>query len=126
MKTLVRRRGYWSQQDGAPCRCITANLNFLSDKFNGRLISRRRPFPWPTHSYDLSPLEYWLRNELESEKYVYISKQNNIQELKEVVEKYYSIRESIPIFLNIYFWLNMYIENKFNRVSSLQTSKSLA
>jgi hypothetical protein len=85
LKTIVSRREYWFQQDGAPCHCTTANVNFLSDKFNGRVISRRSPFPWPAHSPDLSPLDYWLWNELEQE--VVTKKPNDIQELRAVVEQ---------------------------------------
>lgn len=85
LKTIVNRREYWFQQDGAPSHCTTANVNFLSDKFNGRVISRRSPFPWPAHSPDLSPLDYWLWNQLEQD--VIIRKPNNIQELRDVVEQ---------------------------------------
>ena len=51
---------YWIQQDGAAPHCSTECLAFLSEKFPGRIISRRMEHFWPAHSPDLSPLDFWL------------------------------------------------------------------
>ena len=67
LRSKITRKQYWIQQDGAPCHCTSANLKFLESKFHERVISRRSSFPWPAHSPDLSPLNYWLWNQLEQE-----------------------------------------------------------
>ena len=63
--------------------CAKKCLDFLEEKFPGRVISRRTETPWPAHSPDLSPLDYWFWSALQS--VVYMKRPKNLQELKEVV-----------------------------------------
>ena len=63
-----------------PCQC-----EILEVQISGRVISRGTSFPWPAHSPDLSPLDYWLRNSLENS--VFDEKPSTIEELKDVVEQ---------------------------------------
>jgi len=47
-------------QDGATPHCSSASLEYFHRYFPGvRLISRRMDHPWPAHSPDLSPLDYF-------------------------------------------------------------------
>src|SRR6185437_11847807 len=50
----------WYQQDGAPPHTSRLALQMLRDNFGDQLISLKTPFPWPPHSPDLSPLDFWL------------------------------------------------------------------
>ena len=44
-------------QDGAPPHCANAPLEFLNEKFLGRVISRTKN-SWSAHSSDLNPLDF--------------------------------------------------------------------
>jgi inhibitor of nuclear factor kappa-B kinase subunit alpha len=79
------RQQYWFMQDGAPCHCTNNALRYLNDKFDNRVISRRSANPWPAHSPDLNPLDYWFWGYVESQ--VYIRRPRNIESLKRVVEE---------------------------------------
>ena len=46
----------WLQQDGATAHTSRANLAWLHERLEGRLISRRAAVAWPPHSPDLTPL----------------------------------------------------------------------
>ncbi|GFX40839.1 putative DD41D transposase [Trichonephila clavipes] len=50
----------WFQQDGATCHTARATINLLKDAFGDRLISRFGPVNWPPRSCDLTPLDYFL------------------------------------------------------------------
>ena len=72
--------------DGAPCHCTTTPcLQFLNDKFENRVTSRRSEFIWPAHSPDLNPLDYWFWGQVERE--VSSGSPESIESLKEVVER---------------------------------------
>ena len=55
-----RRRQFWFMQDGATSHTTNLNLNFLVEKFRGRVISRRAQEGhfWPPYSPDLNPLDF--------------------------------------------------------------------
>ena len=61
----AHNEGYFFQQDGAPPHCARACLDFLSEKFPDRVISRRTETPWPACSPDLSPLDFWFWGDME-------------------------------------------------------------
>ena len=42
---------YYFQQDGATPHCAKKCLDFLEEKFPGRVISRRTETPWPAHTH---------------------------------------------------------------------------
>ncbi|GFV31320.1 uncharacterized protein TNCV_285091 [Trichonephila clavipes] len=50
----------WFQQDGATYHIARATTDLLKDTFGDRLISRFGPVNWPSRSYDLTPLDYFL------------------------------------------------------------------
>ena len=77
------RENYYFQQDGATPHCANKCLDFLEEKFPGRVISRRAVTQWPAHSPDLSPLDYWFWSVMQSA--VYKMKPKDLQELQNVV-----------------------------------------
>ncbi|GFS62367.1 putative DD41D transposase [Trichonephila clavipes] len=50
----------WFQEDGETFHTARATIYLLKDTFGDRLISRFGPVNWPSRSYDLSPLDYFL------------------------------------------------------------------
>ena len=79
------RKKLWYQQDGAPSHCTNRALAFLNEKFKSRVISRRCSVPWPAHSPDLNPLDYWFWGSIESK--ICKERPANITELKFIIEK---------------------------------------
>ena len=45
-------------QDSAPPYCTNVVLEFLIEKFRGRVISRRTENSWPAHSPDFNSLDF--------------------------------------------------------------------
>jgi hypothetical protein len=52
-------QGYF-QQDGARIHTTWANLNFLMEFYDNRLISLNMPHEWPPRSCDLTPCDFFL------------------------------------------------------------------
>ena len=50
----------WFQQNGATCHTAEATLDVLRPVFENRIISLRADVVWPTLSWDLTPLDYYL------------------------------------------------------------------
>ena len=50
----------WFQQDGATAHTARSCMEWLKNRYSGKLISHRSEFPWPARSPDLSPLDYFL------------------------------------------------------------------
>lgn len=59
----------WFQQDGAPPHTSRLALEWLEDHFGPRVISRKTATPWPAHSPDLTPLDFYLWGYLKSQVY---------------------------------------------------------
>ena len=78
------RKGFWFQQDGARAHTAKACLDFLQQKFPGRVISDRLEFEWPPFSPNLNILDYWFWNE--AERAVLKKKPSTLDDLKIVVE----------------------------------------
>ena len=74
----------WFQQDGAPAH-MPARA-WLEQAFQGRVISRLTPIPWPSKSPDLSCLDYWFWGVAMQE--VRKSKPSTLAELKTTVESF--------------------------------------
>ena len=74
---------YYYQQDGATPHCTRDCLEFLKEKFNGRVISRGTENPWPAHSPDLSPLDYWFWGQMQ--QIVYEKKPVDLEDMKKIV-----------------------------------------
>ena len=77
-------RGVWFQQDGAPPH-MPARA-WLQEKFEGRVISRLTPIPWPAKSPDLSCLDFWFWGVAMAE--LQRNPPKTIDELKETVESF--------------------------------------
>jgi hypothetical protein len=74
--------GYF-QQDGATPHTTQANLQYLSDFFGDRVISRGTNTPWPPRSPDLTPLEFSVFGYLKNE--MYKRQMNNLNQLMEEI-----------------------------------------
>ena len=49
----------WMQQDGATSHTAGTSLEWMSNHFEDRFISRRSAISWPAHSPDLTPLDFF-------------------------------------------------------------------
>ena len=81
VKIKAIRKGYFLMQDGAPPPHYTnVALQFLKEKFRGRVINKRSEIIWPAHSPNMNPLDFWFWGYVESQP---ISKNpRNINEMK--------------------------------------------
>ena len=57
------------QQDGAPPHFDLTVRAYLDHTFPGRWIGRSGPLPWPPHSPDLTPGDFWLWGMLKERMY---------------------------------------------------------
>ena len=73
----------WLQQDGAPAHAATVTLEWLQERFGGRLISRGTPTRWPPRSPDLTPADFYLWGHVKERAYK--SEPRDIPELKAAV-----------------------------------------
>ncbi|GFV62755.1 DUF4817 domain-containing protein [Trichonephila clavipes] len=73
------------QQDGATCHTARATIDLLKDTFGDRLISRFGPVNWPPRSYDLTPLDYFLRSYVKS--LVYADKPQTLDHLEDNIRR---------------------------------------
>ena len=73
LRYSATRSSLWWMQDGAPPHCTNTALEFVTEKFRGRVISRRTENSWPAHSPDLTPLDFhfWAA----AQTWVYIENQ---------------------------------------------------
>ena len=86
VKSVATRNGLYFQQDGATPHTTNLVMEFLGEKFQGRVISRRADFEWPPKSPDLNPLDYWFWGHCEAE--VMRTMPVTLDELKEQVETF--------------------------------------
>ncbi|GFU57937.1 uncharacterized protein TNCV_353671 [Trichonephila clavipes] len=75
----------WFQQDGATCHTARATIDLLKDTLGDRLISRFGPVNWPPRSYDLTPLDYFLRGYVKS--LVYADKPQTLDHLEDNIRR---------------------------------------
>ena len=87
----VRSKELWFQQDGATAHTVQGVRDWLTDKFQERVISNKMDIKWPPKSPDMSPLDYWLWGACD--QHIKESKPNSIEELMEHVSDYV---KSIP------------------------------
>ena len=50
----------WYQQDGATPHTAKQTLEWIEERFRGKVISLKTDNPWPPHSPDLSPPHFFL------------------------------------------------------------------
>ncbi|GFW46474.1 putative LOC100569746 [Trichonephila clavipes] len=75
----------WFQQDGATCHTARATIDLLKDTFGDRLISHFGPVNWPSRSYDLTPLDYFLWGYIKS--LVYSDKPQTLDPLEDNIHR---------------------------------------
>ncbi|GFX42889.1 uncharacterized protein TNCV_5072531 [Trichonephila clavipes] len=86
----------WFQQDGATCHTARATIDLLKDTFGDRLISRFGPVNWPSRSFDLTPLDYFLWDYVKS--LVYADKPQTLDHLEDNIRRVIAdIRPQISI-----------------------------
>lgn len=51
---------YWFQEDGAPCHTTNQTMQFLQQKFSGRVVAKNANIDRPARSPDLNPLDFLL------------------------------------------------------------------
>ena len=71
-------------QDGATSHATDANINFLLEKFRGRVISRRSERLWPSYLPDINPLDFFVWGYFQAA--VQRIKPSNVEELRAAVE----------------------------------------
>ena len=79
-----RRSRQWFQQDGATPHTAKQTLEWIEEQFRGKVISVKTDNPWPQHSPDLSPPDFFLWGYLKDR--VYSSKLRSIAELKQNIK----------------------------------------
>lgn len=75
----------WFQQDGAPPHTSRIALIWLQDHLGGRVLSRKTENPWPAHSPDLTPLDFYLWGYLKSK--VYATAPKTLPDLKKAIRR---------------------------------------
>lgn len=75
----------WFQQDGAPPHVSRVALSWLEDHFGERVISLKTQTPWPPHSPDLTPLDFYLWGFIKSQ--VYRKSPKSLSELKNAIRQ---------------------------------------
>ena len=50
----------WFQQDGATCHTANVTIDRLRTVLENRIFSRNSDVNWPSRSYELTPLNYFL------------------------------------------------------------------
>ena len=74
---------FWFQQDGATPHTSNIAIEWLQKHFCGRVVSRKTEHPWPAHSPDLTPLDFYLWGYLKSR--VYQGSPKTLQDLKTAI-----------------------------------------
>ena len=86
VSALPNKNRLWLQQDGARAHTSNLSLEWIREKFGTRVISGNTAIPWPAHSPDKSPLDYFLWGNAEAE--IRRVKPEDLVELKEVVNDF--------------------------------------
>lgn len=74
----------WFQQDGAPAHNSVAVRNYLSQRFNDRVIATHSDVRWPPRSPDLTPLDFFLWGYVKNKVFGIVNYQD-VQELERAV-----------------------------------------
>ena len=75
-------------QDGAPAHTSRMAMDWLEDRFLGRLISNKSDFMWPPQSPDLNPLDFFLWGYMMEE--IHRAEPGSTVELKRLIRKFLS------------------------------------
>ena len=85
VKPRATRNRLYFMQDGASLHTTNQFMQFLEEKLQGRVISRKAEFEWPARSPDLHLLDYWFWGHCEAKV---LSQPTSLDDLKEVVETF--------------------------------------
>ncbi|GFV35671.1 transposable element Tc3 transposase [Trichonephila clavipes] len=113
IKTSLRLRELWFQQDGARCHTARATIDSLKDTLGDRLISRFGPVNWPPRSCDLTQLDYILWSYVKS--LVYVDKPQTLDHLEDNIRRV--IADILPQMLE------KVIENWTSRLDYIRASR---
>lgn len=86
VRHIATRNQLYFMQDGATCHTTKMNLDFLQEKFQGRVISNKTDIPWPPNSPDLNPLDFFFWGH--SMNHVFRIKPSTIEQLKLIVSDF--------------------------------------
>lgn len=86
VRNIASRKQVYFMQDGAKPHTTQMNLDYLKDKFQGRLISNKTAIIWPPNSPDLNPLDFWFWGY--SMSYVHRYQLSSLSELKSIVNEF--------------------------------------
>ena len=86
VRSRATRNRLYFMQDGASPHTTNQVMQFLEEKFQGRVISRKAEFEWPARSPDLNPLDFWFWGHCEAE--VLRTQPTSLDDLKEEVETF--------------------------------------
>ena len=73
-------------QDGAPAHTSRMALDWLQNRFPGRLISNKSEFTWPPRSPDLNPLDFFIWGYMKEE--IHRAQPGSIAEVKQLIENF--------------------------------------
>ena len=73
-------------QDGAPAHTSRMSMEWLENRFPGRLLSNKSEFIWPPRSPDLNPLDFFLWGYMKEE--IHRAQPGSITEVKQLIEKF--------------------------------------
>ena len=125
VKSTASRKSLYFMQDGASPHTTGQVMEFLNQKFQGRVISRKADFEWPAKSPDLNPLDYWFWGHCEAE--VMRTQPLTLDDLKEEVESFArtvladTVERSI---MNVNKRIKMYKSEKGGHFEHKMTRKS--
>lgn len=85
MWPLMKYRGLYFQQDGAPPHYSLIARSWLNEKFPNRWIGRGGPIKWPARSPDLTPPDFFLWGYLKD--IVYKKRPSTCDELRSQIEQ---------------------------------------
>ena len=73
-------------QDGAPAHTSRMAMEWLENRFPGRLISNKSDFIWPPRSPDLNPLDFFLWGYMKEQ--IHRAQPGSIAEVKQLIENF--------------------------------------
>ena len=73
-------------QDGAPAHTSRMSMEWLENRFPGRLLSNKSEFIWPPRSPDLNPLDFFLWGYMKEE--IHRAQPGSITEVKQLIENF--------------------------------------
>lgn len=86
VRNVATRQGLWWMQDGATPHTTNYNLEYLLEKFGGRVISNKSEIRWPPCSPDCNPLDFFFWGH--AMNHVFRCKPRTLDQLKMMVNDF--------------------------------------